>query len=151
MKHNYKLPTTIKVLVALASTILIATATYYVLKCFSLFGLPQGSIAINIAGTVVCLILFVLAVSLCSIKYKVCGAYLCQKYLFFDLFGKRIQTKNVLNFVYKKSIEKLYFSYFTPNTDDPTIVLVSIDKSKVESFVDMVKQANPNVVYFEED
>ena len=151
MKYNYKLPTIFKIFIAIACATTLATAIYYVFKCFSLFGLPQGSVAINVAGTIVCLILFVLAVSLYSIKYKICGPYFCQKYLFFDLFSKRVLVKDILNLVYKKSINKLYFSYYIPNADDPIIVLVSIDTNKIDSFVNTIKQANPNVIYFEEE
>lgn len=150
MRFNYKLPTFAKVLIGIASPITLATAIYYVLLIFEFRGLPQGSLAIDISGAIVCLSLFVLAVSLGGIKYKLCGEYLCQKYLFFDLLGKRVKIKNILNLVYKKGAGKLYFSYLT-DTPDPIIVLVSIDKSKVDSFVNVIKQANPSVIYFEED
>ena len=150
MKFNYKLPTFAKISIAIACSTTLATAAYYILKCFGVWGLPQGSIAVNVSGAVVCLILFVLAVSLCAIRYKICGEYLCQKYLFFDLLAKRVKTKNILNIVYKKDVDKLYFSYLT-DAPDPIIVLVSINKSKVKDFVLAVKNANPNVIYFEED
>ena len=150
MKFYYKLPSFAKVLIGIASPLTLATAVYYILLVFKVAGLPQGSLTIDISGAIVCILLFVLAVSLCAIRYKICGEYLCQKYLFFDLLGKRVKTKNILNIVYKKDVDKLYFSYLT-DAPDPIIVLVSISKSKVKDFVLAVKNANPNVIYFEED
>jgi len=150
MKFTYKLPTAAKLLVAIACPLTLATTVYYILKCFGVWGLPQGSIATNVSGAVVCMLLFVLSVGLLSIKYKICNQHFCQKYLFFDLLGKKVQTKNILNVVYKKGMDKLYFSYLT-DLPDPVIVLVSIPSNKVKQFVDNIKQANPNVIYFEEE
>ena len=151
MKYRYKLPKFAKIATPIICTILLATTAYYVLISLEAFGLPQGNLSINISGAIVCLLLFVLAVCITNINYKICGEYLCQKYLFADLLGKKVLVKNILNLVYKKSADKLYFSYYTPNAYDPIIVLVSIDKNKVNSFVNMIKQANPNVIYFEEE
>ena len=151
MKYNYKLPSFAKVLICVACPVTLATAIYYVLKCFQAFNLPQGSIAVNVSGAIVCLVLFTLSVSLATIKYKISCEFLCQRSLFFDLLAKRVKSKSVRNLVYKKDASKLYFSYYLPNADDPIIVLVSIDNSKVASFVNTIKQANPSVIYFEED
>lgn len=151
MKFIYKLPIFAKTLVGIACPLTLLTATYYVLKCFGVWGLPQGSLVINVAGAIVCVVLFVFVISLLSIKYTIRGDFLCQKYLFFDLLNKRVKTKDILNIVYKKTDDKLHFSYLTCDALDPIIVLVSIDKSKVTSFVNMLKLANDNIVYFEED
>ena len=97
MKFYYKLPTFAKVLIGIASPLTLATAVYYILLVFKVAGLPQGSLTIDISGAIVCVLLFVLAVSLCAIRYKICGEYLCQKYLFFDLLGKRVKTTRIDN------------------------------------------------------
>jgi hypothetical protein len=148
MKYRYQ--HSVVFLVVLPAIILLQAATL-VLMILRMAGVTGMTVVrpTDVITAVVCLLGGTFSLFLLLLNYKITQTHLQLNLGFFDILGRKVKIKNILNVVSKKDEQKVYLSYTSGNLD-PIIMQVCINFARTEEFVRTLKAINPSILYTEE-
>lgn len=144
MKFRHKNPPYLNILVIILAAIQIVMITLNICKFAGLFGLYSLMTAMEIAQTVLALIILAVCGCLAFMNYKIEQGKVKIMFAFFDLTGGKFFVSRIRAAIRHTDDNGLYLSVYTDDVE-PTIMKINIAPKSYDEFVEALQKVNPGI------